>query len=84
MAIYLGYALGKEAPVRTGSLDEVLVWGRDELIKRDVIKVARARSERASVKVIADLTREGFTFAKAPRVLSLRESKKLCRKARER
>ena len=84
MAIYLGYGLGKNAPVILGSLDDVLVWGRDEMVSRDLIKVARARSERASVKVIADLTRDGLIFAKAPRVLSFSESKKLCRKARER
>lgn len=83
MAIYLGYTLGKRAPVITGSFDDVIAWSNDVLLTHSVIKISRARSERASVKVIGDITSEGLNFVRTPRVLSHGESRKLCRKARE-
>jgi hypothetical protein len=84
VAVYLAFALGADSVVVEGSLVGVLAWGKKELSCRSVIKVARARPERSSVTVIADLTSEGVVFARSPRLLSVKESKRLCRKIKRR
>jgi hypothetical protein len=80
MAIYLGYTLGNAAPAMTGSLDDVVLWGKRMLIRYSIVKIARARSERSSVIIIADLTSDGISFLRTPRVLHHSQAKRLCRK----
>jgi|GEM_PF-1821472 hypothetical protein len=82
MAIYLGFTMIKDDPVMTGSLDDVLAWGSDMLTTNQVVKIARARSERASVKIVADMTSEGVCFVRTPRVLPFYKANKLCQRAR--
>ena len=80
MAIYLGYTLGNEAPAMTGSLDDVVLWGKRMLTRYSIVKIARARSERSSVIIVADLTSDGISFLRIPRVLNREQAKGLCRK----
>lgn len=80
MAIYLGYTLGNKAPAMTGSLHDVVVWGKRRLIEYSVVKIARARSEGSSVIIIGDLTSDGISFLKTPRILHHAQAKRLCRK----
>lgn len=82
MAIYLGFTTIKDDPVMTGSLDDVLAWCNDMLMTSQIVKIARARPERASVKIVAEMSSEGVCFVRTPRVLPFYKANKLCQRAR--
>lgn len=82
MGFYIGFVTNKRLLAKEGSFYQVVDWGQSILEDNPVIKIARLRPDGPSCKVIADLTREGITYARTPRRISRSGAKKLCRSAR--
>ena len=70
MGFYIGFVSGKALVAREGSFRQVVDWGQSILDDYPIVKIARVRTDLPSARVIADLTKEGISYARTPRSLS--------------
>lgn len=82
MGLYIGFIAKKQLLAKEGSIDQVVAWGRVVLAENAVVKIGRVSSGLVSIKIIADLTKEGISYVRTPRCLPHSVAKKLCRSAR--
>ena len=83
MGLYIAFVTKKQLLTKEGSIDQVVTWGRVVLAENAVVKIGRVSSGLVSIKIIADLTKEGISYARTPRCLPHHVAKKLCRSARK-